>query len=490
MKKYTRSIISLLVVLALILCVVPAAFAAETSAWTSLTEHYTINEDGSVTGNGVCEGILNKTNFCLNNGYIARGDYSVTVKMQGTMGFPNSTQVQEGIIPWYQDANNYLFVYVQWADNDRTSQMHQLHISGKVNGEHLGYYDCWTDGVPVSNDTALTLTVTREVVDGCVKLSYVISNGEASLSNSRTFDAQYTEKLSEDGQMGVYAYGNGVKVTFSEFSSTAPVAAPPAGDGEEGGSEGGNEGGNEDGNEGGETVTTPTSNVWTSLTKHYNLDGSKVVSTGACENILTAETPNFVLHNNYISSGDFTVSVKLQGTTGLPNEKHIQAGIIPWYLDENNYLYVYVEWSPNERPTDIRCIQISGKLNGTHIGYQDVWCDGINAAANEELTLTVEKTTNADGTVKLAVRLNGSDGNVLKTGERTLNAEQSAAISAEGKMGVYAYGDTVTFTGFTSNGPAHEEENPGTGDTGIALAVACAIVSVMGAAVLVSGKKE
>ncbi len=215
------------------------------------------NGDGAVTGNGVCEGILDKTNFCLNDGYIARGDYSVSVKMQGTMSFPNTTLVQEGIIPWYQDANNYLFVYVQWSDNDRTEQMHQVHISGKVNGEHLGWGDCWTDGVAISNDTPLNLTVTKETVDGCVKLSYVISDGETSLSNSRTFDAKYTEKLSEDGRMGVYTYGNGVPVTFSEFTSTAPATTPNEG-------ENPGEGGNDS---------------WTSLTEHYttNENGSVVI---------------------------------------------------------------------------------------------------------------------------------------------------------------------------------------------------------------------
>ncbi len=198
---------------------------------------------GTVISNGVCEGILDSTNFCLNDGYIARGNYSVSAKMQGTMSFPNTTLVQEGIIPWYQDANNYLFVYVQWSDSDRTEQMHQVHISGKVNGEHLGWGDCWTDGVTISNDTALTMTVNKEVVNGCVKLSYVLSNGEISLSNSRTFDAKYTKKLSEDGRMGVYAYGNGIPVTFSGFTSTAPT-------------------------------TTLGNDSWTNLTEHYTINGN------------------------------------------------------------------------------------------------------------------------------------------------------------------------------------------------------------------------
>jgi len=486
MKKSIRNLISMLVILAIIACVVPTAMAAEPGDWTSLTEHYTINADGTVTANGVCEGILEKTNFCLNNNYIARGDYSVSVLMLGAMVFPNTTLVQQGIIPWYQDADNYLFVYIQWSDTDRPNQMHQLHISGKVNGEHLGWFDCWTDGVEVPNNALLNLIVAKEVVDGCVKITYTLSNGAGAISNSRTLDAKYTEKLSEDGQMGIYAYGNGVPVLFGEFVSDAPAAAPSGGEGE-------NPGTGENPGEGGDDpINTPPSNeIWTSLTQHYTLDGSKVVSTGAAEDILHAQTPNLVLHNSYISAGDFTVSTKLQGSMGMPNSKHVQAGIIPWYLDADNYLYAYVEWSDTDRPNDIRCIQVSGKLNGTHIGYHDIWCDGISVPANEEMTLSVQKTTNDDGTVKLSVQLANGQGTVVKTGERTLDAAQSAALAQEGKLGLFAFNDTVSFTEFSCTGAQVEDEPAKTGDTSfIYAAVVCAITAMMGMAVLCNKKRR
>ncbi len=484
MKKLTR-ILSVLVVLAMLACIAPAAFAAEESVWTSLTEHYVVNADGTVTSTGACESILEKTNFCLRNDYIATGDYAVSVKMQGTMGMPNTMHVQEGIIPWYVDANNFLFVYVEWAPNERPNDIRQMHVSGKVNGEHLGWGDLWCDGIHVAQNSKLTLKVEKITEGTDVKLAITLLEGENVVKTGERVFAGKAEAMNAEGKMGVYAFGD--TVTFSNFTSTAQKAET----------------------EEPEQPQEPVSG-WNSLTEHYtvNADGT-VTSTGACEGL--PDKTNFCLSTDYIATGDYTVSVKMQGTMGMPNTKHVQEGIIPWYVDENNFLYIYVEWAPNERPNDIRQMHVSGKVNGEFLGWGDLWCDGIHVAQNSELTLKVEKITEG-ADVKLVITLLEGE-NVVKTGERVF-AGKAEAMNAEGKMGVYAFGDTVTFSNFTSTAqkaeteepeqpvdppvdpvdppvdpvdPPVDPENPSTGDN--LLAVVLTLV-MSGAAVLVLNKKR
>ncbi len=460
MKKLTR-IIAVLLVMALLACAAPVAFAAEDTLWTSLTDFYVMNSDGTVTSRAVYESVWNKTNFCLRNDYIASGDYSVSVTMQGTMGLPNDRHIQEGIIPWYLDANNYLFVYVEWnfGDTERPNDIRQIHVSGLINGQNLGYNDLWCDGIHVAEKSRLTLTVDKATKGADVELTVTLKEGETVVKTAAVVLAGIAEATAAPGKMGIYGYGD--TITFSDFTSTAQkneLNLPVKED----------------------KVLEPMGN-WTSLTEHYVVEDNKVSSTGAAESIW--EGKNFCLNDDYIASGDYIISVDMKGTMGLPNSKGVQEGIIPWYVDENNFLFVYAQWVDYDRPGELSQLHISGKLNGEELGYHDIWGNGVIVAQNEDLTMTVEKITEGED-VRIKVALKNGD-QVLKDGERIFEGK-AEAFNAAGKMGVYAFGDTVAFTNFSTTA-----ERGGPSQTGDGLLILLSVMAASsGAALVVLGKKR
>ncbi len=463
MKKLTR-IITVLLVLALLACAAPVAFAAEDTLWTSLTDFYVMNSDGTVTSQAVYESVWDKTNFCLRNDYIASGDYSVSVTMQGTMGLPNDRHIQEGIIPWYVDANNYLFAYVEWGTDGRPEDIRQIHVSGKVNGQSLGWGDMWCDGIHVAQKTRLTLTVDKVTEGANVKITVTLKDGENLVkSDSRVLEG-IADAMATAGKMGIFGYGD--TITFSDFTSTAQkkeLNLPVKED----------------------KVLEPMGN-WTSLTEHYVVEDNKVSSTGAAESIW--EGKNFCLNDDYIASGDYAISVDMKGTMGLPNSKGVQEGIIPWYVDENNFLFVYAQWVDYDRPGELSQLHISGKLNGEELGYHDIWGNGVIVAQNEDLTLSVEKITEGEN-VRIKVALKNGD-QVLKEGERVFEGK-AEAFNVAGKMGVYAFGDTVAFTNFSTTAEQVPTVPGGPSETGDGLLILLSVMAASsGAALVVLGKKR
>ncbi len=468
MKKLTR-IITVLLVLALLACTAPAVFAAEDSLWTSLTDFYIMNGDGTITSKHVYESVWDKTNFCLRNDYIAVGDYSVSVTMQGTMGLPNDRHIQEGLIPWYVDANNYVFAYVEWGTDGRPEDIRQMHISGKIGGQSLGWGDIWCDGIHVAQKTRLTLTVDKITEGADVKIVVTLKDGETVIKTDSRVLAGVAEAMSAAGKMGIYGYGD--IITFSDFTSTAQkqdLQLP----------------------EENEKVLNPMGK-WTSLTEHYVIEDNKITSTGAAETVWGGM--NFCLSDDYIASGDYAISVDMKGTMGIPNSKYVQEGIIPWYVDENNYLFVIAQWADNDRPGELSQLHISGKIDGAELGYWDIWANGTIVAQNEDLTLKVEKITEGDNVRIKAALMKGDI--VMKDGERVLEGK-AQAMAQEGKMGVYAFNDAVIFSNFTSTAqkieqepvdPPVDPENPGTGDNLLAVVLT---LMVSGAAVLVLNKKR
>ncbi len=457
MKKLTCKILSVLTVLAMLACFVPAAFAEGASDWASLTEHYVVAEDGSVTSTGAAENIWDGKNFCLRNDYIAKGDYSISVTMQGTMGLPNTKHVQEGIIPWYVDANNYIFAYAQWVDYDRSGDLHQLHISGKIGGVNLPYGDIWCDGIHVAQNTALTLTVDKITVGADVKIVVSLSDGTNVIKSDEKMLTGQAEAMSQEGKMGIYAFNDTVK--FTNFTSTASKNNQ-------------------------EAPVLPALGSWSSLTEHYVVNENTIVSTGAAENIWDGK--NFCVNNDFVAKGDYSVSIDMKGTMGMPNTKHVVEGIIPWYVDENNYIFAYAQWLDWDRPGELSQLHISGKIGGVELGYCDIWANGVVVSQNSNLTLTVDKITNGnDVTIRVALK-NGA--NVVKTGERVLEGK-AEALAQEGKIGVYAFNDTVTFSNFSTTAPAVETDIPNTGDATPIMLLAAGMF-VAAAAVVVLRKQR
>ena len=132
--------------------------------------------------------------------------------------------------------------------------------------------------------------------------------------------------------------------------------------------------------------------------------------------------------------GDYTMTFDYMGTIAEAGHA-IKVGFDAYYIDENNYIEVYLEWSASDRGHEIRCVQITGKINGEHVGWNDIWCDGSNRLVADGGKLTVTKT-NKTFTAKLV------SGSFTKEGSATINAlDTSKAYST----GFYSENDTITF---------------------------------------------
>lgn len=208
---------------------------------------------------------------------------------------------------------------------------------------------------------------------------------------------------------------------------------------------------------------------------HYSISNGVITSDDSFiflgpDNIGESGT-NYFVTDEYSTAGDYTVSVNTKGTMGLPNDHEVKLGIVPYYLDENNFIYVYVHWAPDDRPTDVRCVQFSGLINGKPIElfdalnmeylvskWNDCWCDGIQVPTTEELTIQVDKT-NAGDNVVFSYVVSYAGGSILGSGEYTMAASH---FEQPGKVGVLACGDTATFSNFSFVEIEEEVEEPDT----------------------------
>ncbi len=179
---------------------------------------------------------------------------------------------------------------------------------------------------------------------------------------------------------------------------------------------------------------------------------------------------NAVLYNGFEAKGAYTVSVKMTGTMGLPNPGHAKEGIIPWYLDDDNYLVVYAEWADYERPTDMRCMQVTGRINGQAVcvfdsgamdflprDWNDFWCDGIRIPQSDTYTLVVDVIPSEEYT-SITFMFGTDDDPAIKSGE--VWVQNSEQLSTAGKVGLYAMGDMVKFTEFSVEPIVEKEPEP------------------------------
>lgn len=169
----------------------------------------------------------------------------------------------------------------------------------------------------------------------------------------------------------------------------------------------------------------------------------------------TTKNQGFYLTSSYDSYGDYTVSSTFAGTQDFPISKEMDIGIVPWYIDSDNYVLIYMNWSNSDRPTQLREIQITGRVGGKNLiisngsggwtskQWNDVWTDGNVTKACSTNTLSVSKKRTDDGKADVfTVSLNGNQMTSL-TIRDTVRFDYKRA-----KIGVYGYNDTITFSDF------------------------------------------
>lgn len=181
----------------------------------------------------------------------------------------------------------------------------------------------------------------------------------------------------------------------------------------------------------------------------YTVDGETITETGN-----DAMRLNYYVTPDYQAQGDYSITTTIRGTMELPATKIVQAGIIPWYVDAQNYIICYMEWSNLDRPSQMREVQITGKIHNQNLvvwknssfvssEWNDMWTDGRTTPPNSDITFKVEK--------KLSDKKDSStfyayinDQLIGFYGIRDVEQFSSEPVS----IGVYGYNDTFTFENF------------------------------------------
>ncbi len=166
-------------------------------------------------------------------------------------------------------------------------------------------------------------------------------------------------------------------------------------------------------------------------------DAIKVTSNESNGNFLTKDAE---LGNKY------SVEAHIQGTVdALPVANNINAGLLAYYQDADNWLAFYAEWkvaTETNRPNELASIQPAVSTNGVVSYPSPIWCDGISATPHDGLDLKIDVEISTAGVVATATALVGGQ---TKTGSATM----SGTFAEGSKVGVYCFGDTVDFTSFS-----------------------------------------
>lgn len=156
-----------------------------------------------------------------------------------------------------------------------------------------------------------------------------------------------------------------------------------------------------------------------------------------------SERGNAIVKKNTNAGTNYNVSVKAQGTQDFPNTMDTHIGMIPWYINDDNFIIAYCDWRADYQNTGIREFQITGYINGTHIGFNDMWGD---QAAYSQLA----KPTSYESTYEFKVRTVGSNLNIDFTYNNNKLISKSfniSSIDGVATYGLYTFGnDTVNFT--------------------------------------------
>lgn len=178
--------------------------SVNTSVWSQsaclFSQSYQVINDNSVTVNNYNNWMAG---FILkSNSYEDR--YTVSVKIFDSVdNYNGNTDTQIAVVPFFQDANNFICVYLQWQQGNT---LKSIGMTGKIAGVDLGWNDFWSFAkVPTTLTQGNVLTVTR-------------NNTSITVSFGGVTETRFVSSL--DG-LACYAAGvwcHNAVATFNEFT--------------------------------------------------------------------------------------------------------------------------------------------------------------------------------------------------------------------------------------------------------------------------------
>ena len=394
--------------------------------------------DGTVTitNDGSFDWSPQSRNIVLANDLTYSGDVTLSVDMSvQNVDYPIAGLHNQGLVFYYVDDANYLIAYTNYS-YEKANLMREVQISGVLNGQALPWGDFWTeewdgftsDFIKPSKFNTLTIVKSGSKI-------YPYLNGislrmwyGSELKNYYDLSGYDISKESKVGYHVDSFPDSTNTVTFSDIklqTADEQLYSPYSWSNQKG-----------------------YENVWT-----VNEEAKSIVSTN------NSWMSNFFISNSLSSkmdsADDATVSLNIKGTMGFPNTREARVGLIPWYVDENNFVVLFLQWSPTDRNTELHQIQMTGRINGNTLPvwdngwvnreWNDMWANGTEIAANDDITLSVtKKITNGDS-IRFTITVSNSKG-VSRTFEHGFGILNTGSLLPEGKMGLFAQGDTFTFT--------------------------------------------
>ena len=387
-------------------------------------------------------------NLVLTNSDLAVGKYTVSTFIKSNVGYPNAGERAFGLVPWYVDDNNYIVVYAQYCDWEERfkTMMRELNIVGTINGQDIvntiGWTDFWADDVTnVEPSAGFTLSVTFD--NGKISpsingnpIGYWYADGDKRYTRDLT-EGFTTTDFSQKGKVGFYVNtGNATeKVTFTDIDIKSLVTIPVT---HEWGVE------NQVGN-------GPV----------YNVAEDKSISVTDSG----THKSNLILTEDVNAADVYTISASIKSNVGYPNVGERVFGLVPWYIDDNNYIIVYAQYCDWEErfKSVMRELNIIGKIGGIDIEatpenggiwWTDFWADHIqDVDPSVGITLSV---TFDNG--KISPSINGSpigywhaEGDQRYTRDLT-TVFGTTDFSQSAKVGIYVNAgatEVVTFSGFS-----------------------------------------
>ena len=417
--------------------------------WTSLVEQGYYYLDGAVISN-VSEDLkdwfnADQTNFNLYNTQVGK-NYTINVDVKGVSNTEKHPTLIAGVVAWYQDANNYIIFGAHWSEGDRPHEIRSFWFKGLVGGEWYSTGDWWCDNSFILPADGMSISVSKSGNVFTFEAKN-LATGKVIKSGNQTIPGTNTVS----SKVGVY--GVNEPFSFTNFAAANIEAAPAVYTATIAGAK----------HtlslsmmtdeftlvQGEDTITGTYTENGRNKTLTY-ADGTvqvvRTTSKGKAFEYITLksmEDPDMTVTNKPVAlieeaTGDYVVSFDFLGSLayeGTSAKLMIQA----WYLDENNYVTIYLEWGAQDRPHEVKCIQITGYLNGQHIGWNDGWTDNSKYLPIDGGSFKVEKI----GQKFVATYTN--DSGYKKVHERTINIDTTKAYSVLAQ----AEGDTFKLDNYS-----------------------------------------
>ena len=327
--------------------------------------------------------------------------YQISAQIGGTFSDSVPAEHNYGLLVYYADANNYLTLEARYRKWDRAHEIRSIVLSGKIAGETKdAISEVWTDGCAITPAAGFTLTAEVTVtLSTSVKFTITGANG---WTKTDAFSASFTETSKK---VGIAAFND--VASFSNWNMqylAEPEVEIPC-----------------------EYEKIGSPNI------HQYLDGRTIVGGCGWKSDFAAKP----LENGstYSVSADITGSYTTAG-----NEAYY--GFLAYYVDSDNFLLAYIQYSATERSHEIRELQCIGTINGVDAGWVgDLWCDGSNVLHNVTKSFRIDVTVTSS---LITINASMTTGAFTKTGTWTKGGTD---LQPSTKAGLWTHKDPgATYT--------------------------------------------